>query len=134
MRPSRSVSRQRKHRQLAAERSVVAQASVAADGAQAGGRIRETGRQTDTGPAADARKDRDVLLAVILVGRDVADDAGRSLELVELLAGLGVDGLQIAFERAVEHHAAGSGQGTRPHRELLLDRPDDLAGPGVAGD
>ena len=66
---------QRKHRQLAAERSVVAQASVAADGAQASGRIRQTGRKTDTGPAADAGKDRDVLLAVILIGRDVADDA-----------------------------------------------------------
>src|SRR4029078_6654001 len=73
-------------------------------------------------------------LSAVLIGRDVADDAGRSLELVELLAGLGVDGLQIAFERAVEHHAAGWREGTRPHRELLLDRPDDLAGPGVPGD
>src|SRR5262245_65987971 len=91
VRPTGPGSRQRKHRQLAAERSVVAQASVAADGAQAGGRIRQTRRKADTGPAADARKDRDVLLAVILIGRDVADDARRSLELVELLAGLGVD-------------------------------------------
>src|SRR5262245_65675546 len=82
VRPTGSGSRQRKHRQLAAERSVVPQASVATDGAEAGSRIRQAGREADPGPAADARKDRNVLLAVILVGRDVADDAGRSLELV----------------------------------------------------
>src|SRR5262249_49329801 len=45
----------------------------------------------------------------MLVGGHVADDAGRRLELVEFLAGLGVDGLEVAFERSVEHHAAARG-------------------------
>ena len=81
VRPTGSGSRQRKHRQLAAERSVVAQARVAADGAEAGSRIRQTRRQTDTGPAADARQDRNELLAVMLIRGDVADDAGRVLNL-----------------------------------------------------
>jgi len=30
----------------------------------------------------------------MLIGRDVADDAGGSLELVEFLAGLGIDRLR----------------------------------------
>src|SRR5438034_6208465 len=87
LRPPSDRLRQRKHRQLAAERWVVLQGSVAADGAEAGGRIRQASRKTDTGPAADTREDRNVLLAVVLVGRDVADDAGRGLELIEFLAG-----------------------------------------------
>src|SRR4030088_1551209 len=70
----------------------------------------------------------------MLVGRDVADDAGRGLELVEFLARLGVDSLEIAFERSVEHHAAGGSERTRPHRELLLVGPYDLAGLAVPGD
>jgi hypothetical protein len=32
---------------------------------------------------------------------DVADDPGRSLEFIEFLAGLDVDGLQIPLERAL---------------------------------
>src|SRR5215470_2373332 len=100
-RAERSVSGQRKHRELAAERCVVPQGSIATNGAQAGGGIRQPGGKTDTRPAADAGQNRDVLLATVLIGRHVSDDAGRRLELVEFLAGLGVDGLQIAFERAV---------------------------------
>src|SRR5262249_43982215 len=105
-RSDRSVSGQCKHRELAAERCVVPQGSIATNGAQAGGGIRQPGGKTDACPAADAGQNRDVLLATMLIGGDVADDAGRRLELVEFLAGLGVDGLEIAFERAVEHHAA----------------------------
>src|SRR5262245_7842789 len=120
----RSVSGQCKHRELAAERCVIPQGSIAANGAQAGGGIRQAGGKTDTCPAADAGQNRDVLLATMLIGGDVSDDARRRLELVEFLAGLGVDGLEIAFERAVEHHASSRCQGTRPDRELLFDRPD----------
>jgi hypothetical protein len=46
----------------------------------------QAGRHADTGPAADARQHADILLALVAVGVDVADDAGRGLELVELLA------------------------------------------------
>src|SRR5262249_34652666 len=96
-------------------------------------RRQETSREPDSSPAADARQDRDVLLAVMLIGRDVADDAGRRLELVEFLARLGVDGFEISFESAVEHDAAGCRQSARPHRERLLHRPDDLPGARVPG-
>src|SRR3954470_22847122 len=95
-RDDRSV-RQREHRQLAAERRVVAQRRIAADRAETGARVGEAGREADAGPAADAREHGHVLLAAVAVSHHVSDDAGRSLELVELLAGLGVDGLQIAF-------------------------------------
>src|SRR5262249_49937431 len=100
----RSVSGQCKYRELAAERCVIPQGSIAADGAQAGGGIRQPGGKTDPCPAADAGQNRDVLLAAMLIGRHVADDAGRRLELVEFLARLGVDSLEVAFERAIEHH------------------------------
>src|SRR5262249_177420 len=129
----RAMSGQCKYRELAAERCVIPQGSIAADGAQAGGGIRQPGGKTDTGPAADAGQNRHVLLATIFIGGHVADDAGRRLELVEFLARFGVDGFEIAFERSVEHHAAGGRQGTRPDRELLRHRPDDLAGLAVPG-
>jgi hypothetical protein len=54
----RSISGQRKHRELAAERCVVLQGSIAANCAQAGGGIRQPGGKTDTCPAADAGQDR----------------------------------------------------------------------------
>src|SRR5262249_16207160 len=87
----RAMSGQRKHRELTAERRVIPQGRIAADGAQAGGGIRQARGKADTCPATDARQNRDVLLAAMLIGRHVADDAGRCLELVEFLAGLGVD-------------------------------------------
>src|SRR6266480_7191172 len=117
------MSGQRKYRELAAERCVILQGSIAANGAQALGWFRQAGGKTDTCPAADAGQNRNVLLATMLIGRHVSDDAGRRLELVEFLARLGVDGLEIAFERAVEHHAAGGRQGTRPDRKQLFVRP-----------
>src|SRR5262249_3241844 len=91
-----------KHPEPATPRRVIPQGSIAADGAQAGGGIRQPRGKTDAGPAADAGQDRNVLLATMLIGGHVADDAGRCLELVEFLAGLGVDGLEVAFERAIE--------------------------------
>src|SRR5437667_8603827 len=112
------MSGQRKYRELTAERRVIPQGSIAADGAQAGGGIRQAGGKTDTCPAADAGQNRHVLLAAMLIGRHVSNDAGRRLELVEFLARLGVDGFEIAFERTVEHHASSRCQSTRPDREL----------------
>src|SRR3984893_18231824 len=67
-------------------------------------------------------------------GVDVADNPGRRLEPVELLAGLDVDGLQVPLERAVEDDVAGGGEGTRPHRERLWNRPDDFAGARIPRD
>src|SRR3977135_3456673 len=122
-----SSLRQREHREVAAERGVVARRGVAADRAETRGRIGQTGRKADARPAADAGQYRHVLPAALLIGRDVADDAGRSLELVEFLAGLGVDRLEIALQRAVEHHATGGGERTRPDRELPLVQPAKIA-------
>ncbi len=129
----RSGSRERKHRELATERGVVLQRGVAADRAEAFCRLGEPCRKADAGPAADAGEHGDVLLAVMLVRGHIADDAGRSLELVELLAGLGVHGLEIALKRSVEHHAARGRECAGPDRELLGDRPDDLSGLGIPG-
>src|SRR5690606_28136422 len=89
--------------------------------------------ETNTGPATDAGQYRQVLLAVMLEGIDVADDAGRGLELVKFLA-LRIDGFDVAFERTVEDHVTGRGKSTGPHRELLWDRPDDLTRCCVPGD
>src|SRR5262245_55233740 len=73
----RAMSRQRKHGELAAERCIVLQGGIATDGTQALGRFRETGGKTDAGPAADTGQDRNVLLATMLIGGHVSDDAGR---------------------------------------------------------
>ena len=45
----------------------------------------------------------------------------------------GVDRLQIAFQRAIEHHAAGGCQRASPGGEQLLVGPHDLAGLAVPG-
>src|SRR5207342_3688618 len=81
-----SSLRQREHRQCSAERRVVAERSVAADGAEASGRIGQAGRKTDTRPSTDAGQYCDILPAALLIGRDVANNAGRGLEFVEFLA------------------------------------------------
>src|ERR1700740_2692710 len=112
--------RQSEHRERSAERGVVAQRCVATDAAEAIGRIGQTGRETDTGPAADAGQHGNELPAAMLIGRDVADDAGWGLELVEFLARFGIDCLEVAFERSIEHHAAGGRECAGPHGELLL--------------
>src|SRR5262249_13295348 len=96
-------------------------------------RVSQTSGKADPGPAAYTGQYSDVLLATVLVGHHVADDARWRLELVQFLAGLGINRLQIAFQRAVEHDTARRGQGTRPHREQLRIGPDDLAGLAVPG-
>ena len=58
--------RQREDGQLTTEVGVLRQGRVAADGAETGVRIGEAGREADAGPAADAREDADVLLALVL--------------------------------------------------------------------
>src|SRR6218665_1305155 len=70
-----AVARQRKDEPGAAEIGVLGQVPVAAD----------------------------ILLAFEQIGEDVANDAGGGLELPKLLAVLDADGLQVAFQRAVEH-------------------------------
>src|SRR5277367_4185741 len=117
----RSIARKREHGERAAERRVVRQRSIPADRAETSRaddlclvrkvlltrysvvpslrilRLKQPCGQADPGPTTDAGQDRDILAAGMLVGHDVADDARRSLELVELLTGLRVDRLQIAL-------------------------------------
>src|SRR2546426_5094297 len=69
-------------------------------------------RHAGAGPAADPREHGDVLLAVRPeVGHRVADDARRALEPPQLGPGRGINRLEPAFHRAVEHDAAGRRQG-----------------------
>src|SRR5215475_10495324 len=98
--------RQSEHRERSAERGIVAQRCVATHGPETFVRLGQTGCEADACPAADAGEHCDILPAALLIGRDVADDAGRGLELVELLARLGIDCFEVTFERSVEHHAA----------------------------
>src|SRR6185503_11304754 len=99
----RATSRQREHRQHAAELGVPRQRAVRADCAETVRRALEPRRHADAGPTADAGQHADVLLAVVRPRVDVADDSGRGLEAVELLARLRIDGFEVALERAVEH-------------------------------
>src|ERR1700730_823274 len=103
--PCRRLERRRqgKNRQLTAESRVIGERGIAADRAKALGRLSQAGRETDARPAADTGKSRVILLAIALIARDVADDAGRRLEHEELVAGPCVHRLQIAFKRAVEY-------------------------------
>src|SRR5450432_4168354 len=152
----RLFARQGKYRQGPAQRRIGRQAGIATDGAEARGidrlflrrqlalidrampgggvfRLQQTSRQTDAGPTADAGQHGNELLAAVFIGHDVADDAGRGLELVEFLTRLGIDRLQIAFQRTVEYHATGRRQRAAPRGELLLVGPHDLAGLAVPG-
>ena len=74
-----------------------------------------------------------MLLAAVHVRGDVADDARRGLEAVELPAGIGVHGLEIAFQRAVEDDVAGGRERAAPYRERFGVGPDDLPAAGVPG-
>src|SRR5262245_19164998 len=85
------ISGQRKHRKLAAERCVILQGGITSDSAQTFGGFSQASSKSNAGPAADAGQHRNVLLATMLIGAHVSDDAGRRLELVEFLARLGVD-------------------------------------------
>src|SRR2546430_8959208 len=74
-----SVSGQCEHGELAAERCIILQGGITTHGAQTFGGFRQASGKTDTSPAADAGQDRNILLATMLIGGDVSDDAGRRL-------------------------------------------------------
>src|SRR6185437_15908577 len=82
---------QRPDRQHAAESRVVAQGRVATNGTQAVRRVGQACGKADAGPATNAREDTDVLLALVLVGEHVADDARGGFVFIELLAILLID-------------------------------------------
>src|SRR5205823_14646081 len=88
-------SLQREHRELAAERGIIAERGVTAHGAQAVMRVGQTSGKANPGPAAYTGQHGDVLLATVLVGHHVADDARWRLELVKFFAGLGINRLQV---------------------------------------
>src|SRR4051812_14092935 len=120
--------RQREHREGAAELRVVPKLLVPTDGPRPIRSLLESGRHADAGPAADAREDAEVLLALVLVREDVADDPGRRLELVELLVHVvRIDALDVTLERAVAGEISRGDERAAPHRELLGLALDDLA-------
>src|SRR5918997_4475832 len=126
--------RQRENGQHAAELGVVGQRLVGADRAEALGLAGQPGRHADAGPAADAREHRDVLLAAVAEGVDVADDAGGRAEAEQLAPVALVHRLDVALERPVEDDVARGGQRPGPDREALRPRPDDLPLARVPGD
>src|SRR3990167_4584289 len=82
---------------------------------------------------APAGKHGDILLAVHFPGDRGAEYAGTGLEFPDLLAGLGVEGLEEALRCAGEHQVALGGHHPAPQwREVLLP-PDFLAGLRVDG-
>src|ERR1700682_6161071 len=124
--------RQREHRQRTAQLSVIAELLVAAHGTEAVGVLLEPRGHADAGPAADARKDPDVLLALMLIGEDVADDAGRRLELEQFLVDVvRVDALEITLQCAIARDATRGHEDAAPDRELLGFGLDDLPAPRV---
>src|SRR5690606_14171122 len=83
--------------------------------------------------AAVADGHADVLLAVLLPGHGRGDDSAAGLEFPQLVAGLGVEGLEVAIAGAGEHQVALGGQYAGPQRQLLLVFLLHLAGGGVHG-
>src|SRR4051812_41596895 len=81
--------------------------------------------------AAVAGSDGNVLHAVLLPGHRLSLDAGAGLELPELLAGLGIESLELAGQRAREHDAAPSRQHAREARNVAWCLPLRLAGHGI---
>src|SRR5262249_26277864 len=108
---------------------------VATHGTEAIGVLLESCGHADTCPAADTRKYADVLLALVLIGKYVADDAGRRLKLEQLLVDVvGIDALEIAFQRTVAGDTTGRHERSAPDRKLLSLGLDDLAAARVPHD
>ena len=63
----------------------------------------------------------------------LAQDTAACLEMPETFAGLGVEGVEVAFLGAAEDQAAGGGEQARPGRAQELELPDLLAGHDVEG-
>lgn len=78
--------------------------------------------------AAVAHGHADVLFAVLLPGDGRRNDAAAGLELPQLLARLGVEGLEEAVAGAGEHQVALGGQHAGPQWQVLLVLPHQLAG------
>src|SRR5258708_12285610 len=78
------------------------------------------------GPSAEARRHRDVLLAVDEVADRAADDAGAGLIGPEFLAAILIEGFEFTFGRTGEYQAAAGSQHTahegrgRVHGPLLV--------------
>src|SRR5690349_18438807 len=78
--------------QRPAQLGVIPELLVATHRAQAVLILFEPGSHADARPAADPGEDAHVLLALVLIGKDVADDSRRRLELEQLLVDVvGVD-------------------------------------------
>src|SRR5271165_7161517 len=107
-------------RQRATQFGIVPKLLVATDRTQAVLILVQTRGHADACPAADAGVHADILLALVFVGEDVADDARRRLELEQFLVDVvGIDTLEVSLERAVAGDTAGRHQYAAPHRKLL---------------
>src|SRR5262245_23256694 len=79
------------HREHAAKLRVLVQCLVGTYRAETVGVTLESRCHADARPATDAGQHADVLLAAMRPGVDVADDAGRGLEAIQLLTRLRID-------------------------------------------
>src|SRR5262245_59311820 len=89
------ASGQCKYGELSAQVGVVAQLFIAANRAQSVLVLLQPRSHADTGPAADPGEHAHVLLAAVGVGEHVADDPRRGAELPQILARVGVNGLDV---------------------------------------
>src|ERR671928_859039 len=85
------------------------------------------------GPGAPAGGPGDELRAVDAVGRGAAVVAAAALELPQVVAGLGVERVELAGGLAAEDEVAGGGQKRGAHRDLVAPAPPFGAGPWVEG-
>src|SRR5258707_5702331 len=77
--------------------------------------------------AADAAGHGDVLPAVLLPGDRLSLDARAGLELPQLLAGVGVESLELTGELTAEDHAARRRQHAREARQSVRRLPIGLS-------
>src|SRR3954447_25608194 len=81
--------------------------------------------------AAIAARHGDILHAVLLPGHRLSLDARAGLELPELLAGVGIEGLELAGQGAREYDAARGRQHAGEARDVAWCFPLRLAGHGI---
>src|SRR3954453_22104004 len=85
------------------------------------------------GPGAPAGGHGDVLPSVDAVRARAAVVAAAALGLPQLVAGLGVERVELAGRLAAEHEAAARGQQRRAHRDVVAPAPALLARARVEG-
>src|SRR5919205_2588616 len=85
------------------------------------------------GPGAPAGGHGDVLLAVDAVGAGAGVVAAAALELPEVVAGLGVEGVELAGGLAAEDEVAAGGQKRGAHRDVVAPAPALGPAAGVKG-